>query len=181
MLVSLAGPAPDGLRTRKLLAVLMVIVVLFHGFHLPAEARIHRAGILLRIWPLYYLGVAIAFGIRFLPTHINQLTASEIAYLAFFVAWLGRDFRGNPMAPLWSISCEELFYAVWPAIAKCRGRHSILIAAIVLMPITVAAAAITRGDWYNPVVQFLFFAVGALLALALLSPMRVTLPVNSKP
>jgi hypothetical protein len=52
MLVSLAGPAPDGLRTRKLLAVLMVIVVLFHGFHLPAEARIHRAGVLLRIWPL---------------------------------------------------------------------------------------------------------------------------------
>ena len=52
LLVSLAGPAPDGLRTSRLLAVVVALVVLFHGFHLPAEARIYDAAFLLRAWPL---------------------------------------------------------------------------------------------------------------------------------
>jgi membrane-associated phospholipid phosphatase len=52
LLVLLAGPAPDRLRLRGLLAVVVVIVVLFHGFHLPAEARIYDAATFLRLWPL---------------------------------------------------------------------------------------------------------------------------------
>ena len=41
----LAGPAPRGLSLGWLAAVTVVVVVLFHGFHLDAEPRIHRAAL----------------------------------------------------------------------------------------------------------------------------------------
>lgn len=41
VLARLAGPPPRGMHTRWLLAVAVVVVVLFHGWHLNAEPRIH--------------------------------------------------------------------------------------------------------------------------------------------
>lgn len=52
VLVGLAGPPPPELRTDRLAAVVLAVVILFHGFHLPAEAEIYRTAHLLRVWPL---------------------------------------------------------------------------------------------------------------------------------
>ncbi len=52
MLVWLAGQPPPGLRTDRLAAVVLAVVILFHGFHLPAEAEIYRTASFLRVWPL---------------------------------------------------------------------------------------------------------------------------------
>ena len=52
LLVWLAGRPPDRLRTDRLAAVVLAVVILFHGFHLPAEAQIYRTASLLRVWPL---------------------------------------------------------------------------------------------------------------------------------
>lgn len=52
LLVLLAGQPPPDLRTERLAAVVLAVVILFHGFHLPAEAEIHRTAELLRMWPL---------------------------------------------------------------------------------------------------------------------------------
>ncbi len=52
LLVWLAGRPPPGLRTDRLAAVVLAVVILFHGFHLPAEAEIYRTASLLRVWPL---------------------------------------------------------------------------------------------------------------------------------
>lgn len=41
----LAGPAPRGLRLRWLAGVAIVVIVLFRGFHLDAEPRIHRVAL----------------------------------------------------------------------------------------------------------------------------------------
>ncbi len=41
----LAGPPPRGLRIGWLAAVTVVVVVLFHGWHLDAEPRIHVAAL----------------------------------------------------------------------------------------------------------------------------------------
>lgn len=48
--VTFAGAPPPGLRLRGLLAITLFVLVLFHGFHLPAEAAIRTTA--LEIWPL---------------------------------------------------------------------------------------------------------------------------------
>jgi peptidoglycan/LPS O-acetylase OafA/YrhL len=120
---------------------------------------------ILRIWPLYYLGVLIAIAVGFRMASV-RLNHSEILYLVFFVGWLGGLYHFNPMGPLWSISVEEVFYAVWPTIAKLRGKASILVACIVIIPISLVSS-VTLGNWYDPAAQFLFFACGGFLAIGL--------------
>jgi membrane-associated phospholipid phosphatase len=50
-LVAFAGRPPNGLRLRPLLATMVFVSLLFHGFHLPAEAAI-RDFAALHFWPL---------------------------------------------------------------------------------------------------------------------------------
>jgi len=46
----LAGAPPPGLRIRRLAAVTVLVLVLLHGVHMPAEAAIRSAA--LNLWPL---------------------------------------------------------------------------------------------------------------------------------
>lgn len=52
LLAWLVGPVPERLRIRGLAPALLAVVILFHGSHLRAEARIAHAASLLRGWPL---------------------------------------------------------------------------------------------------------------------------------
>ncbi len=118
---------------------------------------------ILRIWPLYYLGVALAvwWGWRY---DEYRLSGTQVAELVFLVGWMGKILKHNPLGILWSISVEELFYAMWPLLAK---KRVILPASLLIIPISLAAAAYQANDdtWYNPIVHFLYFATGALLAI----------------
>ena len=40
MLLALAGRTPPGLNARRMLLMAVVVIAVFHGQHLPAEARI---------------------------------------------------------------------------------------------------------------------------------------------
>lgn len=51
LLTWLAGPIPERLRTRRLIWTLLTVALLFHGFHLRAEAKILHAAAIIRIWP----------------------------------------------------------------------------------------------------------------------------------
>jgi peptidoglycan/LPS O-acetylase OafA/YrhL len=133
---------------------------------------------ILRIWPLYYAGVVIAI-VAGLVGHMGRLSRTDILCLVFFVAWKGGDFHFNPMGPLWSISCEELFYAVWPTIAKIRGSRSVLTACLLVIPLSLASAVVTHNAWYNPVSLFLFFAFGGLVAM-LLHARDFSLPIAGR-
>ena len=118
---------------------------------------------ILRIWPLYYLGVALAviWGVRY--PHF-RLSATQIAELVLFVGWMGKILAYNPFGVLWSISVEELFYAIWPWLAK---RGNILAVSLLIIPLAllVAAYQANSNTWYNPAVHFLYFATGALVAI----------------
>lgn len=132
---------------------------------------------ILRIWPLYFsfllfgylLGhFVVAWHIE-IPRFVSFLVLAGNWYVASF------GMRPNPIAPLWSISIEEQFYLTWPWLAKLGGRTAILIMSTSLIPVSCctiyflahwgqkAAAAC----WYNSLVQFEFFALGALTALVL--------------
>lgn len=78
----------------------------------------------LRIWPLYFLMVAVGFFINPLvsgkwgsPEHLQLLQQHLGAYLAFLgnysAGWF--DYADSKyLAHLWTISLEEQFYLLWP-------------------------------------------------------------------
>jgi peptidoglycan/LPS O-acetylase OafA/YrhL len=130
----------------------------------------------LRIWPLYFsvllISVVAGWFIPFFHMEWRQL----IAYILFVGNWYILATAGaSTLAWLWSISVEEQFYIVWPTMAKIGGTRSIAIGSIICFPLSLAAIAIAVKYqqhlevtvWLNSIVQFQFFALGALLAICL--------------
>ncbi len=132
---------------------------------------------ILRIWPLYFsfLFGGVVLGILVSAYRIE--TGRILAFLLLSGNWYvaAVSCGASPIAPLWSISLEEQFYVAWPWVAKIGGRNSILALSGVLLPISwltlfVLSHSNPHGDraiWVNSLVQFQFFAAGALIALSL--------------
>ncbi|XBH20160.1 acyltransferase [Telmatobacter sp. DSM 110680] len=133
---------------------------------------------ILRIWPLYYLGLALGALIAVLPGG-NRGDLVEISwYVIFMGAWQCAAHGGldNPMAVLWSISVEEQFYLFAPWILKYFNRRTLfaICAALILVSNGRLYYLSMRGvnggrTWVDPLVQFQCFAAGILLCLVLRS------------
>lgn len=99
----------------------------------------------LRIWPLYFLTIVLAF---FIYPHIDFLVLKgydiaviwsragiKILFFLILMPNLALNFGGNiPYATQsWSIGAEELFYFIWPLLLKkAKNKKNIFIAVIVL-------------------------------------------------
>jgi peptidoglycan/LPS O-acetylase OafA/YrhL len=131
---------------------------------------------ILRIWPLYFVVLFLAYAAG--RYYHGSLTLSAGAVLAFSLlagnlyilhnGWLG------PVSVLWSLSVEEQFYLAVPAIVRLGGRRGIIafgvaaisFAYVVLLRLGFNGAS-GRAVWVDSFVQFQFFAAGGLMALAL--------------
>jgi len=131
---------------------------------------------ILRIWPLYFVGLAIGLSIVTLAVHID----AEIAWTGWAVVMLGNwaamspDVGFNPMNPLWSISVEEQFYLFIPLLAKyCNRRRLAAVCLALILNANVLLFFLGRTSirdhrvWCNSFVQFQNFAAGILLCLLL--------------
>jgi peptidoglycan/LPS O-acetylase OafA/YrhL len=104
----------------------------------------------LRIWPLYYLVVFIAFGVvPWLMHHAAGPTVRDAwswyldgipgdGRLLLYVALLPHVayFTAPPVlcaAHLWSIGVEEQFYAVWPWLMRLAGRRPLAMFTLVVL------------------------------------------------
>jgi peptidoglycan/LPS O-acetylase OafA/YrhL len=132
---------------------------------------------ILRIWPLYFvmLFAGYIFG------RIHPFYAVSNSRLLAFLLLAGNWYTGiygyghTFIAPLWSISLEEQFYLIWPTVARIGRRTGILIASSVFFLGAYVAlawlchrqASIEYTIWTNSFVQFQYFALGGLIALAL--------------
>ena len=89
--------------------------------------------------------------------------------LVFIANWVPIAQLGL-LAPLWSISVEEQFYLLWPPIIKFGGKKSALVASIVFIISGGIWLRLFSGRgwllWSDTPVVFVFFAAGAIIALA---------------
>jgi peptidoglycan/LPS O-acetylase OafA/YrhL len=131
---------------------------------------------ILRIWPLYYLGLALGIAVAILPGGYR----TDIAYMGWFSIFMAgwytsiHGVTSNPMGPLWSISVEEQFYLFAPWIVKYLSRKALYGFCMLLVLVANAwlyyLGKIQASDtavWYNSFVQFQCFAAGILLCLIL--------------
>jgi peptidoglycan/LPS O-acetylase OafA/YrhL len=140
------------------------------------HVRAYYARRILRIWPLYFLFIGVAFVVGLLiPTY--RLAGKEMAALLllagnwYFVqhGWSVGGFVGH----LWSISVEEQFYLVWPLFLKLGGRRTLHAGSVALVALSFASIFFLsyRGNLANPTIfanSFVicsFFAVGGITAL----------------
>lgn len=128
---------------------------------------------LLRIWPLYFAFLAAVV----LLTHwfpLLQTTPSRLLAACLFVAnWAAvlHGWQSIAIQPLWSVSVEEQFYAVWPWLARL-GRTAIIRLSVGMMLLALGTLWFlgrqtgleVTATWPNTLVQGLFLAGGALAA-----------------
>jgi peptidoglycan/LPS O-acetylase OafA/YrhL len=133
---------------------------------------------ILRIWPLYYFGLALGVAYTFLPIG-HGLDAAKLGWFAIFLgAWYNASHAilVTPANVLWSISVEEQFYLFAPWVIKYFNRRRlfsfcgvIIVATNLFLIYMVRKGYPSYSAWYNSVVQFECFAGGVLLCLVLRS------------
>ena len=129
---------------------------------------------ILRIWPLYFLVLAVAVVLAHTVPGQSLPWYYVVGYLLFVGNWINVAF-GHPLSvcgPLWTVSIEEQFYLVWPLLMKILGRRGMIIAAVVafllatLSQIGVVLAGLSRGYiYYGSFSRSGSLALGILLAL----------------
>ena len=134
---------------------------------------------ILRIWPLY-LGVLAAYGLLGLHFHGFRIEPGRLlASLLLAGNWyiFCHPAILTPMRALWSLSVEEQFYLGWPLIARFASRSVAAVSIAFLLSAQAMLLWLTRSGapqgmlhvtaWVNSLVQFQFFAWGALTAIGL--------------
>nr|WP_267955091.1 acyltransferase [Paraburkholderia aspalathi] len=131
---------------------------------------------ILRIWPLYFLGIGIGIAIA-LVTRSTADFRQFLAYLGLVGNWYvaAHGWSDNPMTPLWSILIEEQFYLLWPFVIKATGTTGTWVCAALfgILGLTEtnrlasAGAQLDYEIWANTLVQFMMFSAGAVTAIAL--------------
>lgn len=122
----------------------------------------------LRIWPLYYLTVAIGFLLLPALLRSNEIWASTPAhgwilvllFLPNFVTPLG------PLGHLWSIGLEEQFYLAWPWVvarphAILRVAFGILLVKVMTAPVVASFGSASISNLFLGL-RFECMAIGAL-------------------
>ncbi len=133
---------------------------------------------ILRIWPLYFLALAVAGLLPHLVHGFDPISAYVVPFVLLSGNWVivSHGWFHNPMlTPLWSTPVQEQFYLLWPLLAFFWGPRGILRVVAVLLPLAwlldyaLPAAHFPRSPvlFCNSINQFQFFALGAGLAVLL--------------
>lgn len=90
---------------------------------------------ILRIWPIFYLTIAVGVLLNF--NNVREVWMWHAAYLTNFLTSI-MQYRSGPFQHFWSLSVEEQFYICWPLIMLFIPRSRILpfiIFTIILSPV----------------------------------------------
>jgi peptidoglycan/LPS O-acetylase OafA/YrhL len=136
----------------------------------------------LRIWPLYFLILALGMAAALPRLNQSRLWYYDqslpwyyvVGYMLFVGNWIAAIF-GTPesiCSPLWTVSIEEQFYLFWPALMSVLKRRGMIIAGIVIFFLsmvgqigTVLCGANTGYIYFGSASRCDSLALGMLLAL----------------
>lgn len=94
----------------------------------------------LRIWPLYFTFLALAYALTFVDPAEHLSLAQLVAFLLFSGNWM---YMARPVAtiaaPLWSVSVEEQFYLAWPWAVRFASTRRIARIALGMVAVGLAA------------------------------------------
>src|SRR5262245_46000088 len=159
---------------------------------IETTGRLHFAAFymrrILRIWPLYFLGVGIGVAWAALrhPAQIQAFGWYSV-FLGNFYFVGDHQWSKNPMNPLWSISIEEQFYLLAPAVILLATRRFIDIAGVAVMGLSAAFLFFQghqgydsdRQIWANTLSQSMFFGAGMLCAKIRIEDFKIRLPYRA--
>ncbi|WP_164011866.1 acyltransferase family protein [Pyxidicoccus trucidator] len=180
----LAGIGWTGVDLFFVLSGFLITGILWEAKGQPYFFRNFYMRRFLRIFPLYYLALAVSFLV--LPALAGRLHLDErittdgatwyLLYLSnFYQLWV--DTTHPILGVVWSLAIEEQFYIVWPfliaavsyrgAIRLCLG--TIALAILVRVGLTLSGAS-HESTYVVTFCRVDSLAVGALLSLALRHP-----------
>ncbi|MGZ3438840.1 MAG: acyltransferase family protein [Polyangia bacterium] len=112
----------------------------------PGYYRSFFARRVLRIFPLYYAVLVVAFVVVPLATG-QTLTGSEHqlwlwVYLSNWMEPFGFGVAAFPH--FWSLAVEEQFYALWPLVVRATSRRALGVACVVLVVVAIASRVTIR-------------------------------------
>jgi peptidoglycan/LPS O-acetylase OafA/YrhL len=121
----------------------------------------------LRIWPIYYLALAVLVLINpWLPTRGNL---EDLTYYLTYTQEISHYWStSEPTFPdafrhTWSLAIEEQFYLFWPAILLLAGRRRLPVLAAILVALAVVARALDLNHFIL-ITQCDGLALGGFLA-----------------
>lgn len=125
----------------------------------------------LRIWPLYYLIIAIA---PFLINIFNEKAPDYLSNILFIgnFSIMQTEKWEFPFAHFWSICVEEHFYLVWPFVVAVVSKKNLLTAIAAFLSASILyrmyVIMFLGGSWYTLYLHSLsrvdIILVGAILA-----------------
>ncbi len=129
----------------------------------------------LRIWPLYYLLVAVGLVVPLLLPHLGivyqapyPLANAGALYLVFLPNLVNALYGTSLIYMLWSIGVEEQFYLIWAPIVRYAHRYLILIFCFIILfklGINYYLQTYYSNHWVTKLVETLQFecmAIGGL-------------------
>lgn len=131
----------------------------------------------LRIWPLYYVFVALSAGVLPGLLPLPELSQQELLSFVFFFANWEMALHGpvpGALGPLWSVAIEEQFYLVWPTVVRLARPGRVATVAVVMVVVALATRTWLvwtgvehPGIWCNTLARLDPIALGALTSVAL--------------
>ena len=173
--VPLYAPLSFGLPVFFLLSSYLITGLLLKELDATGTVRVKAfyARRALRIWPLYLSFLAGCYVLGLIVHGLHMETSRLLAFVFLSGNWYVGAFGWghSPIYPLWSISVEEQFYLIWPAVVML-GRRFLMPAALAIVPLSLGCVALqcaygSSADaiWTNSCSQFLYFASGTLAAI----------------
>jgi peptidoglycan/LPS O-acetylase OafA/YrhL len=128
---------------------------------------------ILRIWPLYFFFIALAWSLTRFVKGQSLPPSYVIAFLLLAGNWICaiRGLPNSVVYPLWSVSLEEQFYLLWPLVVRKASRRGIATTAVVMIVVSTLSRFLflhldwTDGLWKNSLTRLEPIALGVLVAI----------------
>jgi peptidoglycan/LPS O-acetylase OafA/YrhL len=164
----------------------LITGILYDAKSTPHFFRNFYARRALRIFPLYYIALALVISITPLLALLKLDGSANPAWISIYATNFVISAKGlgafGVLDHFWSLAVEEHFYFVWPAIVFCLNRRWLMMVAAcacVIAPCLRLAA--WNGDHLLPVAAYVLtpmrmdsLAAGAFIALFVRGPRGMT-------